>query len=251
MRAFRFLLLMASLVQVAATGQQLTSGEPQLQEVRARISKLSEGLRATEDIDADLDPTQLRIRAEIDGYIRTAFNSAKGTSTEVEDRLRAVLADHIPNPEYGDQALARVKDLRRGRSLIVAYTVMRPPHHDLATIRGYRGVQGRFELVAVTGGDFERYNMFKAEIPSPIAGELWLLAWGQRHTANGPIIRFRTYSFDGAAFKTVWSPEDFYDASVTVTDRGFLIEHRSPARAPYTTKDEYVVTPEGSIRARN
>ena len=251
MRAFRFLTLMVGLVQVVVPAQQLTPEERQVQEVRGRISTLSEGLRATEDIEAPLDPIQLRIRAEIDGYIRTALNPAQATSAEVEGRLRAILADHIPNPEYGDRALARVKDLKRGRSLVVAYTVMRPPHHDLATIRGYIGTQGRFELVAVTGADFTGYNMFKAEIPSPTDGELWLLAWGQRHTANGPIIRFRAYSFDGAAFRTVWSPEDFYDARVTVTARGFLMEHRSPASAPYRTKDEFVVTPEGPIKARN
>lgn len=251
MRAFQVVLLIAALAPVTVSRQKSTLDEQQLQEVRARINKLSEGLRTTEAITTDLDPIQLQIRAEIDGYIRTAFNPSQTTSNEVEERLRSVLADHRPVPEYGDEAIARVKDLRRGRSLIVAYTITRPPHHDLATIRGYRSVQGRFELVAVTGSDFSRYNMFKAEIPSPIEGELWLLAWGQRHTANGPIIRFRAYSFDGGTFKTVWSPEDFYDARVTITDRGFVVEHRSPARAPYTTKDEYVVTPMGPIRAGN
>src|SRR4030095_10641405 len=162
----------------------------------------------------------------------TAFSPAQATSSDVEGRLRAVLADHIPNPEFGDEAFARVKDLRGGRSLVVAYTVTRPPHHNLATIRGYRSVQGRFELVTATGGDFADFNMFKAEIPSPISDELWLLAWGQNHTSNGAVIRFRAYSFDGGTFKTLWSPEEFFDATVTVTDRGFLIEHRSPFNAP-------------------
>jgi hypothetical protein len=101
--------------------------------------------------------------------------------------------------------------------------------------------------VAVTGDDFARYNMFKAEIPSPIAGELWLLAWGQGHTSNGAVIRFRVYSFDGDTFKTVWSPEDFFGAEVTLTDRGFLIDH-IPRQANYPTKDEYMVTPEGPVR---
>jgi len=251
MRAFQFVLLIATLVSVTATGQRSTLDERQLQEVRARINKLSEDFHPTQGITRDVDPIHLRIRAEIDGYIRTAFNLAQTTSSEIEERLRAVLAEHIPNPGYGDQAFARVKDLRRDRSLIVAYTIMRPPHHDLATIRGYRGAQGRFELVATTGADFAGYNMFKAEIPSPIAGELWLLAWGQGHTSNGSIMRFRVYSFDGATFKTVWSPDYFFGAKVTVTDRGFLIEHFSPAHAPYPTKDEYVVTPQGPIRARN
>jgi len=143
-----------------------------------------------------------------------------------------------------------VKDLRRGRSLIVAYTVKRPPHHDLATIRGYRDVQGRFELAAVTGDEFAGFNMFKTEIPSPIAGELWLLAWGQGHTSNGPIMRFRAYSFDGVTLKTVWSAENFYDAKVTIKGRGFLIEHR-PNRAPYMTKDEYIVSPDGPVKTRD
>jgi hypothetical protein len=49
---------------------------------------------------------------------------------------------------------------------------------------------------------------------------------GSGTSANAPIMRFRVNSFDGATFKTVWSPEDFFDAKVTVTDRDFLIEHR-------------------------
>jgi hypothetical protein len=231
--------------------QRSTLDEQQLQEVRARINKLSQDFRAIQGDTKEVDPIHLRIRAEIDSYIRTAFDPGQTTSNDVEGHLRAMLADHVPNPEFGDEALARVKDLRRGRSLIVAYTITRPPHFDLATIRGYRALQGRFELVAVTAGDFRDFNMFKAEIPSPIPGELWLLVWGQNHTSNGPVIRFRAYSFDGGNFKTVWSPEDFFRAKVTVTDRGFLIEHFSPRRAPYPTKDEYVVTPMGPIRAGN
>jgi hypothetical protein len=242
--------MIIALVLVAAGRQKSPfEGERQVQEVRERISRLSEDFLAIRGITTEADPTHLRIRAEIDGYIRTAFSAAQTTSNDVEGRLGAVLADHIPNPEFGDEAFAHVEDLRRGRSLVVAYTVTRPPHHNLATIRGYRSVQGRFELVAVAGEEFGQYNMFKAGIPSPIDGEFWLLAWGQNHTSNGPVIRFRVYSFDGGTFKTVWRPEDLFDASVTITDRGFLIEHRSPRRAPYRTKDEYLVTSGGPIKA--
>ena len=74
--------------------------------------------------------------------------------------------------------------------------------------------------------------MFKAELRSPVPGEFWLLAWGQAQTFNGKKVRCRVYAFDGEAFRTMWSPEDVFDATIEVTDPGFTVEHVTrPERA--------------------
>jgi hypothetical protein len=97
----------------------------------------------------------------------------------------------------------------------------------------------------VTGDDFNGYNMLKKELRSPLLGEIWLMAWGQGHTANGQIVRFRMYAFDGDAFRTLWSPEDMLDAEVRFTDSGFTIDHY---RRPRAVHDEYLLTPDGPLK---
>ncbi len=117
----------------------------------------------------------------------------------------------------------------------------------MATIRGYRWNLDRFELKASTGDDFAGYNMFKAELQSPQRGEFWLLAWGQAQTFNGKKVRVRVYAFDGQAFRTIWDPEDVFDATVRVIDSGFVVDHnvRYP---PYQIHDEYRLTVNGPVK---
>src|SRR4029434_688987 len=99
MRIIQFILTITALVLIAAGRQKPTfDSDRQVQELRERINKLSEDLRAIRGVTTDADPTHLKIRAEIDGYIRTAFSPPQTTSNDVEERLRAILADHIPNP---------------------------------------------------------------------------------------------------------------------------------------------------------
>jgi hypothetical protein len=166
----------------------------------------------------------------------------------LQERVRTLLADHRPNPDYGDLPFAQEADLRAGRSLVVAYTIVRPPHFNLATIRGYRADGDRFDLIATTGDDFENYSMFKVALPSPLPLELWLLAWGQAHTFNGTKIRFRVYAFDGALFRTIWAPEDMFSATINLTKTGFVIDHHE-RQPPYDIRDEYVLTADGVFKA--
>lgn len=186
-----------------------------------------------------------RIHSVVDEYIRDARRLQ--SSESIQARVRTLLSDHHQNPEYGDLAFAREADLAAGRSLVLAYTIVRPPHFDVGTIRGYRVENGHFDLVATTGDDFEDCNMFKAEVPSRRAGELWLLVWGARHTFNGRKIRFRLYTFDGASFQTIWAPEDMFSAEVRLTPAGFSIDHHV-SEPPYELTDEYVLTQDGVIK---
>ena len=218
--------------QVAALSSQL----------KVNAADASEWRRREAEIKAVTD----RLRINVDRHIESAMRPEEG-SQRIEARLRTVLAGHSPNPEYGDGPLARVADVRAGRSLVVAYTVVRGPHHDTASIRGYRSDFGRFQFVAATGDDFDGYNMFKSSLVSPLADEFWLLAWGQAQTFNGKKVRFRIYSFDGQTFKTVWQPDDLLNATVQITQTGFTIE-RETKEPPFAIRDQYALTANGPIK---
>jgi hypothetical protein len=115
-------------------------------------------------------------------------------------------------------------------------------------VRGYRRTLAGFELVAVTARDFEGFNMFMKELRSPIPNQLWMLAWGQAHTANGKFVRCRVYAFDGETFKTMWSPEEMFRADVRVWESGLAIDHYV---RPNDIHDEYLITPNGPLKTNS
>ena len=80
-----------------------------------------------------------------------------------------------------------------------------------------------------------------------LTGEVWLLVWGDAHTFNGRLVRFRVYAFDGYAFQTVWAPEDMLSATVTFTSTGFSIAHEL-RELPYELTDDYALTVDGVIK---
>jgi hypothetical protein len=249
MRSIASVVLTVLACGLIGSAQQQTLPSEQ-RDVMARVAALSARLEYRDDNEADkdryfreLEEVTRRIRAEIDNHIQATVN-VDDTSQQVQDRLTKLLA-RTPHPQYGDAPFARSADLPAGRSLLVAYTIVRPPHHDSATVRGYRLTSNTFELVAVSEDDFDGYNMFKRELRSPVPGELWLLAWGQAQGANGKIVRFRAYAFNGETLRTVWSPEDMFDADVRFSDSGFAIDHY---RRPHDIHDEYLLTPDGPLK---
>lgn len=253
-RSIRIVPLLIMTLALAGAAQLSHPAGASDHEIAGRIAALSTGLHfngadpaESAQRYAELGKLTDRVRAEVDGYVQAALKASEG-SEQIQARLRTILADHKPNPEYGDLPFARVADLRNGRSLVVAYTLVRGPHDDSATIRGYRWTLNRFEPVGTTGEDFAGYNMFKAELRSPFTGELWLLAWGQAQTYNGKKVRFRVYAFDGQDFRTVWHLEDMFNAALRITDSGFVIDHEE-RYPPYEIHDEYRLTVNGPIKS--
>ncbi|MGH9386616.1 MAG: hypothetical protein ACRD2N_20280 [Vicinamibacterales bacterium] len=256
MRTRKAVLLLSIMGAVTVGAARLTQSLSERDhDEAARITRLSSGLFFRGDEAdagrrlAEMDWLTDRLQREVDRYIQTTFTVAHDPDG-IQRRLRTLLGAHAPNPEFGDLPFTRLAGLRFGSSLIVAYTLVRGPHHNLATIRGYRATREGFELVATTGDDFEGYGMFKAELQSPIDDEFWLMAWGQAHTFDGRRVRFRIYAFDGEAFKTMWSPEDLFDAEDPhITGLIFSIDHR--VRQPrYDIHDEYLLTASGPIKTK-
>ena len=214
----------------------------------ARVEALSAGLRFDRNVpdDAALAAMTARVRNEVSGYIEAGV--APSASTEqIEARLRAVLAAHKPDPESADQPFARVANLLFGRSLVIGYTIVRGPHHDLPVMAAFREEADRFRLVATSSDDFDGYGMFTAQLSSPNPAEMAVLAWGRARTFIGRRIRIRVYTFDGQTFRTVWNPDDLLDASVRALENGFVIDQdiRTP---PWTQRDQYLLTLNGPIK---
>src|SRR5689334_2378727 len=71
----------------------------------ARVKALSDRLQFRDDDDADkaryyaeFDSIRDRIRSEVDDFVRIGIDP-DATTQRTEERLRAVLADHKPNPD--------------------------------------------------------------------------------------------------------------------------------------------------------
>ena len=246
-------LLVSITIPVVALVQPPQNVEQYQREATARVTALSERLHYRDDDPADqrrfyseLKDLTDRLRRVVDSYIHAAVSTTED-SERVQTRLRTLLTAHRPQPDFGDLAFARAGNLRGGQALLVAYTIVRPPHHDSATIRGYRAASDGFELVATAGGEFDGYGMFEKQLQAQVPGEIWLFAWGRAHTFNGTKIRFRLYAFDGEHFRTLWSPEDMFNATVSFRDSGFAIDHHV-STAPFDLHDEYLLTPDGPVK---
>ena len=207
------------------------AAEKRVEETSRRLKYDDRDPADTERYYAELDTNTQELRNQIDLFV--GHLPVTQSTAQLQTRLRTVLASHAPDSDSGDLPFARLLDVRFGRSLVIAYMLVRPPHHNIGTIRGYRIRSGRFELADTTGADFERYGMFE----------------GQEHTFNGRLIRFRVYSFDGLRFKTIWAPEDIVSADVHLSNDGFVIDHdvRYP---PYGIHDEYAVTANGVVKTK-
>jgi len=103
-------------------------------------------------------------------------------------------------------------------------------------------------FAASTGdADFEGFETFKNDLPSPLAHESWFLAWGPNQSANGYVVRVRVYAFDGMTFRTVWQRDGLLNAKLRKTTSGFIIDH-VPRESSHEVHDEYVLTPDGPLK---
>jgi hypothetical protein len=220
-----------------------------------RIARLAERLDpdrgaslSVDQWESERESTTVAIRAEVTRFIEASVPVA-ASQQAIEARLRSVLVAQRPDSEYTDPPRVRSVTTRFGRSLVVAYTVVRPPHFDSSLIFGFTESGGRFSLSRTTGEDFDGYTMFSVDVPTPVVGELWLLVGGRAHTFNGSKMRFRLYGFDGVDFRTIWERDDVSRATVRQTVDGFTITHQI-REAPYTVDEDYLIAASGVVRLK-
>ena len=188
------------------------------------------------------------LRSEVRAFVETSLRE-QDSSELIQKRLGAVLQSQDPDFEYSDRPTVRVANLRHGRSVVLAYSVVRPPHFDLPTITAFTAQGGGFRQSASTGDDLEGYTLFTQLLPSPTKDVMWLLAGGRAFTFNGSKFRFRVYTFDGERFEEMWSPEDVFDATVRLSADGFSLTHYIRQRETNVT-EEYRAMPTGLVRVR-
>jgi hypothetical protein len=221
------------------------------------VNSANAGLRGlTTAVAGNIDEMQYRQRRDnLMGSIHRAVDrlieglADHRTTTQLEADLLVPLREHVPEPEYGEPPSARAINISSGSSLFVTFNIGGPRNDNIPSVRAYtKGPDARYALIATTGDEFERFTVRSRLLRSPLSSEGWLLVWGRAQTFNGTLIRFRVYSFDGEALKTIWAPEDMVNADITIRDDGFRIKHLLRDRVPWeTVRDEYLLTPDGVL----
>jgi hypothetical protein len=252
-----FLLVIVGVSANNGFAQQSQTDQTADREARGRIAAIYQQMRYAEGnkVDEDrylreLPASTERVRIEIDTFIRQFVRPSESTQS-IQLRLRNLLNIRPPNLEYADLPTVHMLDLPIGRILVLAYTIVRPPHFNSGNIRAYRATLNNFEFIAATGPEFgddpSGFGLFTRPVPSPVPGEFWLLAWGENHT--GKISLFRLYAFNGQQFRTVWSPETMPYAKITFTASGFSIRHLVRDTTPgYSVDDDYALTATGPFK---
>ena len=212
-----------------------------------RVANVSAKLERAEN-EGDRALLAASLRSEVRAFVESSLRE-QDSSDLLQKRLGAVLQSQDPDREGSDRPTVRVSNLRYGRSVVLAYSVVRPPHFDLPTITAFTAQDGGFRQSGSTGDDLEGYTLFTQLLPSPTKDVMWLLAGGRAFTFNGSKFRFRVYTFDGERFEEVWSPDDVFDAAVRLSTDGFSLTHY--VRQHQTTvTEEYRAMPTGLVRVR-
>ena len=82
-----------------------------------------------------------------------------------------------------------------------------------------------WEQRASVGEEFRRCTFSVRRLPSPLAGQVWYLAWGHLIGDSGTRLKLRLYSFDGAEVRTVWSREGLTWGRVEITDGSVVLDY--------------------------
>src|SRR5665213_573865 len=250
----KYSLLFSILLMGACVMAQPTPQGDVLQATKQRIAILSGQLRFQDAAQAEAyrsarDANTQRVQQELDGYLSTGFAPETARSEDIQAALTELLSNQPEDPEHSGKLYARIADLRLGKSLVTAYMLARggeAVNDSSVTIRGYKSVDGKFQLTATAEAELDGYGLFTHELESPITGESWLFVWGPQFGFNGTKVRMRVLAFDGAAFRTIWAPDDMYSATVRFTSSGFSIDHLDMQRVhetrnpPYRLRDEYI-----------
>lgn len=250
------LLLITSLLPIAATAQIAQSTDTRIKEIALSISRSASKLRWTDSSDSQQyervkSKATLEIYESIDAFIH---DTPIENISKLDSDLKYLLKENRGNPEYTGAAFAQQSDLLYGRSVIVAYGITRggtAVNDSAITIRGYRLDRDKLILSDTTGQEFDGYGLFTKMLPPPITGEAWLIAWGPLHGFNGSKNRVRIYAFDGKTFRTIWNPDDMMNATIHVTSSGFSINRLDEdryfrlRRCPCFVQEDYVLMLQG------
>jgi hypothetical protein len=247
------------LICLLAFGQQNVIATGSMQRV-SRVQELVRLLRIATKEDAKRYTPGFRddITAQINQLIVEQTSEILNRATEPLPAVKQALRDmhlsrDVPDEYSGGPYVFR--EMLNGTPLVtIAYELRRGGSGASETkvrIQAYRQSATGWQLVAETGDDLDHHGLFLMQVPSPRAGEVWLLAYGGLTGFNGRKIRMRMYGFNGEKFSTIWSPRDRLDATVALEGPTIILryideEHYYKLRVPpYHRVDRLALTLQG------
>ncbi len=255
-------LLLVALGQIVSL--QLISGQVEpLRTAPAQIttdSNLLEQLRWHDDSSREQylrarDNATNQVFGRLDGFVSQSLKPNATTAGRVKLSVDAQLGRR--EGDLGEN-IAFTPTLASGKFLIVGVDVPRGGPaiaEDAISIRAYRNDKNQFGLLAETGSDLDGHFLNAKAFPTaPVAGEFWLIAWGDQPPRTPYTVALRIYAFDGSSFRTVWSPDDIVtrnvSSAVRLTPTGFSLDRIDQDRyfsglSPYNLREEYTLTVNG------
>lgn len=182
------------------------------------------------------------------GVVRL-LNSHNGSSDAVQGGIREMqsITDVAPDftPDFTNVPFADAFRLYGEPGIVTANygsSQYVPPFIDF-----YLRVDGIWTLRATTGAEFSDSTFFISRLPSPLAGQLWYLAWGHVIGDSSTSLKLRLYSFDGTSVRTVWKRDGLVGGSVSVSGSKVTLEHEKDYHQPNESRVSEIlyVTPNG------
>jgi hypothetical protein len=144
--------------------------------------------------------------------------------------------------------------------LTVAFVIVRGGSgipDTLPVLQFYTKEWGEWKLRAETDTDFHGCTFMVSSLDSPVLGESWWLAWGQRYGDTGARRKVRLYAFDGETVKTVWQRDDLLAGSISVAKdrKTIVLEYYRKVGTPeqprpdLRIREEWYLTPNGPQQA--
>ena len=234
-------------------GQQMPARSEVEAQAIARLAQLGQrlDLGCGEWFDGDgfvrgLPPLIPLMREQVDMLVASIPPSAN--SADAQASVRRVLAQHVVTEAgWFDAPLARIADLRAGRSMLVVYGLDIQGRNPVAVVQGYAEGPGHTFEVTADLKDFEGSTMTLRELPAPTRGELWYIGWGKTIAANGSRLNARVFSFDGSEFRVLWAIESNVHGAIEITKAGFSVTHVGLDRDGFV-HDDYVLTLQGPLK---
>jgi hypothetical protein len=247
----------------AITRAQTAADEPKRQTPSA-LAEMSRQLRwndAESHAQYDLikDKVTDRLLTTVDGFVASGrLIGANGAA--VKEAIDMLLVD-FKSPALGNVAFWT--ELPSGRYLLLGLDVSRlsgATLDDAIAFRAYRESNGRLLYASQAARDLDGWVLEKLFALPSITGEQdrrFMVLVRAPSIGTPYLLKARLYTFDGSAFRALWTSDDFrtdyIESAVRKTATGFAVQRydkQNPAAWRFV-EDEYIQTPDGAERSES
>jgi hypothetical protein len=237
----------------AVAGMRKTIQEQESKRVNGPVDSKAD-IGTEEEIEKPIAASMVETDQSVDAFVSNSVSPGHLDRKVTEKRIRAILgykADAQEN-QYEGVPYVFISNAGGEQFLLIGYELSSWRMGDSeVTLRAYKSDGHHFSLTAQTGSKTDTElvgdSLLLRKLPSPVAGETWLLAWGERAGSNGPgNYTICLYAYDGNKFRTVWK-QNVWGLKLSLTQDGFTVMHEvTIGQFERRIKgDEYSLTPEG------